>query len=49
MAEKRAVEAILVKPNECHGCLTCQLGCSLRVSGRFNPSKANIMINRSND
>jgi Fe-S-cluster-containing dehydrogenase component len=49
MAEKRAVEAILVKPNECHGCLTCQLSCSLRVSGRFNPSKANIMINRSKD
>jgi Fe-S-cluster-containing dehydrogenase component len=49
MAGKRAVEAILVKPNECHGCLTCQLICSLRGSGRFNPSRAHIMINRSKD
>lgn len=49
MAEKRAVEAILVKPNECHGCLTCQLSCSLRVYGMFNPAKANIRVDRSED
>ena len=49
MARKGAGEAILVKSSQCHGCLTCQLTCSLRVSGRFNPSRARIRVDRSED
>jgi Fe-S-cluster-containing dehydrogenase component len=49
MAEKGAARAILVKSSQCHGCLTCQLSCSLRVSGRFNPAKANIRVDGSED
>jgi ferredoxin len=47
MAEKRATGAVLVKSSQCHGCLTCQLICSLRVSGRFNPAKARIRVDGS--
>lgn len=31
--------------NRCSGCLRCQLACSHRYTGVFNPSKARIMIN----
>ena len=46
MPEKGAASAISVKSERCHGCLTCQLRCSLRACGQFNPSKANIRVDR---
>ena len=46
MAEKIADRGISVKPDRCHGCLTCQLRCSLRTTGKFNPSKAHIRVTR---
>ena len=46
MNEKIVDRHILVKPDSCHGCLTCQLRCSLRATGTFNPSKANIRVTR---
>jgi Fe-S-cluster-containing dehydrogenase component len=46
MTEKGAGRAISVKSDRCHGCLTCQLRCSLRACGAFNPSKANIRVDR---
>ena len=46
MTEKGTNRTILVKPDKCHGCLTCQLRCSLRATGKFNASKANIRVTR---
>lgn len=46
MAEQVTDRDILVKPDRCHGCLTCQLRCSLRATGQFNPSKAHIRVTR---
>ena len=46
MAEKVVNRAISVKADRCHGCLTCQLRCSLRATGNFNPSKARIKVTR---
>lgn len=33
-----------VSPENCLGCLRCQLACSDRYSGRFNPSAARLKI-----
>lgn len=46
MTKKLASRAILIKPDQCRGCLTCQLRCSLRAYGEFNPTNAKIIINR---
>ncbi len=46
MSEKGGAPAISVQSDRCHGCLTCQLRCSLRACGAFNPSKAHIRVNR---
>ena len=46
MSEKGAAPAISVQSDRCQGCLTCQLRCSLRACGAFNPSKACIRVNR---
>jgi Fe-S-cluster-containing dehydrogenase component len=46
MSEKEKTRAILVKSDRCQGCLTCQLRCSLRACGQFNPSRARIRITR---
>jgi Fe-S-cluster-containing dehydrogenase component len=46
MNENIADRGISVKPDRCHGCLTCQLRCSLRATGKFNPSKSNIKVTR---
>jgi NADPH-dependent glutamate synthase beta subunit-like oxidoreductase len=35
---------IRVNPQECKGCLVCQLLCSLAYTGAFNPEKARIII-----
>lgn len=34
-----AYQPISVNPKRCHGCLTCQLRCSLRVTGRMNHAR----------
>ena len=46
MSEKDKARTILVKSDRCHFCLTCQLRCSLRACGQFNPSKARIRVAR---
>lgn len=46
MSGKEVDRAISVKPDQCHGCLSCQLRCSLTAYGEFNPSKAHIRVNR---
>ena len=46
MTKNEASQIILVNSAQCHGCLTCQLRCSLRACGAFNLSKASIKVNR---
>lgn len=46
MTKKGATGAIVTKSERCHGCLMCQLRCSLRATSKFNPSKARIRVNR---
>ena len=41
---KRRVFEIIVHPERCTACLTCQLRCSLRLTQSANPSKAAITI-----
>jgi Fe-S-cluster-containing hydrogenase component 2 len=38
---------IEVHPENCVGCLTCQLACSFTYTDRFNPLDARIIINWS--
>ena len=40
---KREIKA---EPLKCKGCLICELRCSLRFEGAFNPSKAAIIVRR---
>ena len=40
-------QTIAVHAEACHGCLTCELRCSLRATGAFNPAKARIHVTRS--
>jgi len=40
--------AITVDLSVCTACRTCQLMCSLHQTGRFQPAKASITINRDN-
>ena len=35
---------ILVKPEQCTQCYSCQYRCSLAYTGHFNPEKARIII-----
>ena len=37
---------ILMYPEKCTGCKVCQIRCSIRELGEFNPNKAYIVINR---
>jgi Fe-S-cluster-containing hydrogenase component 2 len=39
---------ILTDPERCAGCLNCQLRCSLRATGRFNPAEARIKVDLTN-
>ncbi len=43
-AGQRRVFEIVVHPELCTACLTCQLRCSLRLKRSANPSKAAIVI-----
>lgn len=36
---------ILVHPEKCSGCQSCQLACSFNYTDTFNPSAARIIIN----
>jgi NAD-dependent dihydropyrimidine dehydrogenase PreA subunit len=44
---KRRVFDILVHPEKCTGCLTCQLRCSLRLTKSASTSGAAIIIDRT--
>ena len=44
MTVRGSNRVIVAKSDRCHGCLTCQLRCSLRATGKFNPSEAKIKI-----
>lgn len=35
---------ILIKPDKCAGCLICQMRCSIKYEGSFNPAKARIRV-----
>jgi ferredoxin len=37
---------ILVYPEKCTGCRTCQVMCSIRYLGEFNPLKSYIIVAR---
>jgi Fe-S-cluster-containing dehydrogenase component len=37
---------ILVYPEKCAGCRTCQVMCSIRNLGEFNPLKSYIIVTR---
>jgi len=37
---------ILVYPEKCTGCRTCQVRCSIRYLGEFNPFKSYIIVAR---
>lgn len=37
---------ILVYPEKCTGCRTCQVRCSIRELDEFNPFKSHIVITR---
>lgn len=39
---------LLVYPEKCTGCRTCQVMCSARLSGEFNPLKSYIKVVRDN-
>ncbi len=49
ISRKDRVFDILVHSETCVGCLLCQLRCSMRFTGGFNPSQSAILINMSND
>ncbi|MGD8813204.1 MAG: 4Fe-4S dicluster domain-containing protein [Anaerolineales bacterium] len=40
------VYSIVILPNQCRGCRSCQLACSFVRHGVFNPSKSVIMMER---
>ena len=38
------MKIVTVNPDECTGCRLCQLACSLRNVGEFNPTRARIHV-----
>lgn len=38
--------SVIVDPSKCVGCLICQIRCSFRATGAFNPAQARIRIER---
>ena len=45
--EKTSKYSIRVTPERCTGCLRCQLACSERYTGAFNPLAARILVDGS--
>ena len=41
-----SIVGIIVTPNMCRGCRSCQLACSFSRHGVFNPAKSAIMMER---
>jgi len=42
-----AQKKLVIDESRCRGCRTCQLACSIKKYGVFNPSKAFIRIERN--
>jgi len=40
----KQLKRVAVQPENCVGCLTCQLVCSFTYTDRFNPSAARIIV-----
>lgn len=38
------MKVIAVDPNKCTGCRLCELACSLKNTGEFNPARARIQV-----
>jgi ferredoxin len=38
--------SLIVEPLKCVGCLICEIHCSFRATGAFNPAQARIRIER---
>ena len=45
---KHKIEDILINPEKCTGCLSCQLICSFTFTRAFNPLAARVMIDYTN-
>jgi len=45
MTTTRGEAELAVHPENCTGCLSCQLSCSFAFHDEFNPAKAYICIN----
>jgi len=43
--KRKESKKMIVHPENCSGCLACQLVCSLLFTGAFNPLRARIKIN----
>jgi len=46
MGEIKKGPPIKIYPQECTGCLICELRCSLRFEKAFNPNRAKITVRR---
>jgi len=44
MDSLESVPSILINSDNCAGCLICQMRCSIEYEGSFNPAKARIMV-----
>ena len=44
MQSGRKVKIITVNPNKCTGCRLCELACSFKNTGEFNPVRARIQV-----
>lgn len=47
MATTKKGPPIYIDTSKCTGCLICELRCSLRFEGNFNPARAAIKIRRN--
>ncbi len=46
MVSSQRILKVVAHPENCKGCLLCQLRCSLEYTGLFNPLKARLVIQR---
>ena len=37
---------LITHPEDCAGCLMCQMRCSFAFTGRFNPAESRVLIQR---